>query len=739
MIRFVKLLILSILAILILTGFSSAQIPLLVQERAGITRSNEPVTLGVPFAQGELLPTVPVRIVDPNGNPVNAQFKTMAIWDDGSIRWLKCDFQASVNANNTAQYTLERNALHPTATELTATETSAAITVTTGPLRFAVSKTRFNLFDQAWLDLNGDRQYANDEQIISSGATTGPVVTAAGINYFAAAQPPERIEIEEQGPMKVVIKVSGRHYNAANYLLKYETRIYAYAGKAFVKAWHVYANGKSVGSLGDTANPADGEAFDRYALDLQLNLTSQKTARFGGDEGNEFSFPLAAAQTARLLQSDRMSASVPLAYSIGQGATVRSSGARAEGWGDLSDGKWGLLISSRYFWQKYPKGLAFNDNGHISVEPAPTPEFLWVAMGTGDEMLFYFHPASEAPQAKMLAMSLNKNPLFPRTLSQQYASSQAFYALMQGPASSDPAMNSYIKEVTNNHLANRENLQLYGNINFGDVPRGQFEVADFRDESTWGENYYDGVLTAARLFAQSGDLRFVDIFVPMARHFMETACWNTYDPNDWMNGFCPAYSSYHRSIGHFNQHYGEGIWYYYYLTGDERAHEIGLRAAESIVHQQPWGNENVACRTAYQRGSACLEAWKNTRDPKYLNHAKHLLVDKILVTQDTFGLIGAVNTENNTIDGEQSWMMALYSDALWKYLKEAPDPVAIAKFARLADFLDRYARKNPGVEEYWNLFLPPNSNQPPARNPDDGEPTVYWDGKGLIAGTYAYV
>ena len=191
-------------------NFTSADIPIIVEERAGISRSNEPVTLGIPFAKGDLMPTIPVRVLDPGGFPVDAQFKTMAVWDDGSVKWLKIDFQVSVVANGNSQYILESNVSHSSTTELVATESSSEISVTTGPLRFVVSKTNFNLFDRVWLDLNGDRQYTSDEAIISSGST-GPVVAASGMNYLASAQPPENIEIEEQGPMKVVIKVSGRH------------------------------------------------------------------------------------------------------------------------------------------------------------------------------------------------------------------------------------------------------------------------------------------------------------------------------------------------------------------------------------------------------------------------------------------------------------------------------------------------------------------------------------------------
>src|SRR5262245_31541203 len=97
---------LSFLFAVLVCSTAFAQVPIVVQERAGIARVSEPVTLGVPLARGVLMPATPVRIVDSNSTPVDAQFRTMSVWDDGSIRWLKCDFQATVAANSTSQYQL---------------------------------------------------------------------------------------------------------------------------------------------------------------------------------------------------------------------------------------------------------------------------------------------------------------------------------------------------------------------------------------------------------------------------------------------------------------------------------------------------------------------------------------------------------------------------------------------------------------------------------------------------------
>jgi len=185
-----------------------------------------------------------------------------------------CDFQPGVAAGGTATYTLETAAPSASRTGLNVTEIGDAITVTTGPLRFVVSKTRFNLLDRAWLDVNGDGQFGTDEEMIAPGASEGPVVTASGTDYRAMEQPPASISVEEQGPMKVVINVAGRHYDGTDALLKYETRIYAYAGQAFIRLRHVYANGTSVATLGDSGNPAFGAGIDRYALSLRLNPTT---------------------------------------------------------------------------------------------------------------------------------------------------------------------------------------------------------------------------------------------------------------------------------------------------------------------------------------------------------------------------------------------------------------------------------------------------------------------------------
>ena len=719
---------------------SWTQVDIIIPEPSGQSRQAAPITLGVPFAQGSLNSLDQLGIQSPMGEDIDAQFRIMSRWRDGSVRWVKCDFQASVPANATTKYQLITNSSYTAETDLTVDETEAEIVVNTGPLRFSVNKFNYNLIDQAFLDLNENGSFESSEEIISKASSDGWVATRSGAAYYSKQAAPSRIIIEEQGPMKVVLKVEGRHYDTqGNFFLKYETRIYAFAGKPYLKVRHSYANGTSVSSLGDSGSPAFGESVEEYRLGMNLNLSGDLSYRVG-TSGQGVAGSLSTGSIS-LLQKDRPTVATPFQFELKEQNNLLSAGTKADGWATLSDDRWGLTFSSRFFWEKYPKGLRLSADGSIELQALPTEEFLWVAMGSGDEYLFYFHSSGMVPNAQEWSQTLSKSPLIAHVDPAYLVATEAFYALGSCQSSRWSNLNNFINTTTNNHLSNCDALDLYGNLHFGDVPRNQWELGENRDLSTWGNNYYDAMLTSARLFAQTGDRRFFDVMLPMAWNNMETQCFQTYEENDWMNGYNPSYSLNHRSTGHYNQHYGEGIWYYYYLTGDERAREVGLRAARSIRDYHLWGLNNPNARLAYQNASACLEAWKATGEQSYLETFKTYVIDRILATQNSYGMIGGYSAEGGLdFPGEQTFMMALFSDSVWKYLKEFPEDQATKdQLLLLADFVDQYARVNPNEETYYNFWYSPSEPGLPqfwlGGTSDD---YVYWTGKSLISGLYAY-
>ena len=179
----------------------SAQIDMIIPEPSGISRVTEPITLGVPFSQGSLTSIDQLGIQNPNGEHTDAQFQIMSRWRDGSIRWVKCDFQANVTRDAVSNYKLITNSSYETVTDLTVEENDTEITVNTGPLRFSVSKNRYNLKDEASLDLNENGIFESSEEIISKTNSEGWVATRSDAAYHSTRVAPSRILVEEQGKL----------------------------------------------------------------------------------------------------------------------------------------------------------------------------------------------------------------------------------------------------------------------------------------------------------------------------------------------------------------------------------------------------------------------------------------------------------------------------------------------------------------------------------------------------------
>jgi hypothetical protein len=153
-------------------------VPLTVRDEAGLAREAEPVRGGVPFPQGAVRSKTEVALRDPAGRLTAAQFRPLATWPDGSIRWLLVDFLARVPASGQSVYTLvPRMADAPApASPLTVDVQEALITVVTGPLKFTVHRKRFDLIHEAWLDLNGDGQFAAGERVVAPSPASGFVL-----------------------------------------------------------------------------------------------------------------------------------------------------------------------------------------------------------------------------------------------------------------------------------------------------------------------------------------------------------------------------------------------------------------------------------------------------------------------------------------------------------------------------------------------------------------------------------
>jgi hypothetical protein len=378
-----KMLFLAILVFGFTMVKAAVNLPLDVTNWSTEVRNSEPVTAGVPLPQGAVNDLTKLRIVDGQGNQVPAQFKALSKWwielnakgiANPSVKWVLCDFLGNVPSKNKASYTLkDDNAASFNPDSLIVTDAAAKITVSTGKIKFTVSKTSFNLFDEVWLDANGNGTFEPTEQIITSLASNGGVITSGtyaaqggvlGTIHSTTKQAPESVKIIEQGAVKVVIQVTGRHYAAAAGVTKglygYKAYITAYAGQPYVDVQYAVTNTYMEGNkpeLGATPYTAFVWPFRKYALNFNLNLGAAQTYALLGE----------TAEASGSLSGTP----VRLAQDSGTYTLTGATGAKsAKGGVAISDGTLGMMIAMRDFAPNSPKAISVAQ-GQVALELFP--------------------------------------------------------------------------------------------------------------------------------------------------------------------------------------------------------------------------------------------------------------------------------------------------------------------------------------------------------------------------------
>lgn len=249
-----------------------------------------PVTVGVPFPHGELT-TDTVSLTDSMGNVIPLQTRSLARWwaRDNSISVLLVTFLADTAS---PVYTLHYgDGAPPPAVArdpLTVTNKDGAIIVNTGPMKVLIRQDNFRLLDQMWLDANGNGEFEDNEQLLAPSQEGG---LFAG--KFRAAHGATTLTVEEAGPLRSVVKASGRcRTPEGEEALTYTVRMTFHAGSPVVMV--------DCTLLQDT-----DECFleiPAFGIELPLAGSEIATGKVTLEEGKEHPFTVARGQSASLTQ-----------------------------------------------------------------------------------------------------------------------------------------------------------------------------------------------------------------------------------------------------------------------------------------------------------------------------------------------------------------------------------------------------------------------------------------------------
>ena len=153
--------------------------------------------------------------------------------------------------------------------------------------------------------------------------------------------PAESLEVEEAGPVRVVVKTTGHHRLGQEQKFAYTNRFTFYAGLPWIQVQYTWGN--------DVESPAMSQF---KSIGLNVPLRSDEDWRWTVGLERRAGRPTVEGRgDCGLLQTKDDQ------FELQAGADSDHGPGRAAGWIDLSNGRWGLTTAVRDFWQLYPKGL----------------------------------------------------------------------------------------------------------------------------------------------------------------------------------------------------------------------------------------------------------------------------------------------------------------------------------------------------------------------------------------------
>ena len=604
----------------------AGSVQLTVEEPSGVDREQWPVTSGIPLAAGELLEARQVALEAADGRAVPLQTEVLARWPDGSIRWLLLDFQLDLAAGEKKRFTLRYGpGAAPAMVErpIRVERTGGNVAIETGPLRLAGG---------VWLDLDGDGQFSAAEQLAGGGP--GFVLTDAEGRRFTASDPDAALEVEQSGPIRACLRVSGSHVSEHGRRFRYVARIHAYRGKPWVRICYTFIND-------------DPDALLAKIRSLELVVRPG----WGQPDGGAVLLDGKPGGGERLFQIDERQYEVD----------GRPAGRRGCGWAALSGEQAGLAVGLREFWQNWPKSIeAAPGELRLGICPALPPGLydgkpleeenkLYYALRGGvhtfkvgvartHELWATFFPGPADPARLARFFRAAEEPLLATPEPRHVSASRALGDFP--PADPDRpekycGYDAWLGRALDAHLERREKDREFGMLNFGDW-YGERRV-------NWGNLEYDLQHGLFLQYVRTGQRRFFLRAEQAARHHIDVDvvhATNAQLKNPWgeppqvgdiwlhacnhtggyyENAPLPVERTY--QMGHstnFGHVWVAGDLEYYYLTGDRRAREVAIEIADAMARHCPT-SYGTHIRSLGWPMILLLAAYEATGDEKYLD------------------------------------------------------------------------------------------------------------------------
>jgi len=599
-------------------------------------RQGEPISLGIPFAQGQLK-TVDDFGIRNGGNDMPVQMDVTGHWDDGSVKWLTAHFEADLPGNQAhdLDFACDGSFANPTPDlTVSVSEAGEGVVVDTGVLNVRFVK------GQNWLQavkVNGNAWFGED-------AFSDFVLKDDSENVFHVDV--SDIRIVESGPIRALIELSGKHTGESGSLFDFRIEVEAWAGKPFLRVDYQFINRE------------DQKSVDVSAIEWTFSASSSD-ARTALGEG-WYQTGVKEGEVERVLNADEI---------IYQGVEQVMEVFYGDLWADWCDDEKGVCVTPFQAHQNFPKGLKVHADG-IGVGILPDGEGpIKVLQGVAKthRLQLYFHDKS---------MSLDD--VVVQSLQFQYADigmlPEAWYR-------DSGVWDNLFPEQTNEKIETRiidvadgRNRGL-GMMHWGDGPdHGYTQQGRGKGDLVWTNNEYDFPHCMFLLFAKTRERRFRDAGIVSAQHWMDVDfCHHSDDPMKM--GGQVIHTAGHVTGGVTPSHeWTEGLLDFYHLTGKREAYDTAIAIADNVLRQLASPKfSKLGGAQARETGWAMrglIAVYNETKDEKYLDACK-LIAEQFLAWRSEFGSFFAPYTSHTQV--RVPFMISIAVNALYRYYEATGD------------------------------------------------------------------
>jgi hypothetical protein len=379
------------------------------------------VSWGVPLSEGTINPSSSFSLKNAQGQAMPVQSWPLAYWPDGSLKWVGLSTVVDTNSGTTFQLEHVKTANNDAIkTKVELIETGDDVLVNTGVLQCDIPRHGKQLI----------RFLKMDGKVISRGGRL-ICILQNGPNREVGDQPAkemfagniENVKIEQDGPVRAVIKVEGTHLSESGNRtwLPFIVRLYFYAGqqsvrlvhtiiydgdqeKDFIRGLgvvfdvpvdeqlynrHVRFSGENGGLWDEPCQPLNGRfPLDRKEDLYDKQLTGERIAeRETFSENQQFLINHWASWNDFKLQQLNADGFRVQKRTNDESTWIDAGyGKHSEGMAFVGDVSGGLAICVRNFWQSFPSALEIRN---VKTDTAQLKAWLWSPEAEAMDMRHY--------------------------------------------------------------------------------------------------------------------------------------------------------------------------------------------------------------------------------------------------------------------------------------------------------------------------------------------------------------